>query len=65
MMSRLGVSIVLPGYKYSVQAVIDAVNQRSCSHIMQVPAMTVDILNHVEKTGAKMPSLRSTRFQHY
>jgi acyl-CoA synthetase (AMP-forming)/AMP-acid ligase II len=63
MMSQMGITIVLPSHKYRVQSVIDAINRRQCSHIMMVPAMTVDILRHVQKTNTEIPSLRSKLFK--
>ncbi|RWS02597.1 acyl-CoA synthetase-like protein, partial [Dinothrombium tinctorium] len=59
MMSKIGMTIVLTGYRYKVDAVVDAINKHNCSHIMMVPAMTVDILNYVERNGKELSSLKT------
>lgn len=57
MMAATTLEIVLTGYKYSSHAVIDAIAKHNCSHVMIVPAMTVDILNLLENSGQQLPSL--------
>lgn len=58
MMAATKLEIVLTGYKYSSHAVIDAISKHNCSHVMIVPAMTVDIINLVEKSQQQLPSLK-------
>lgn len=58
MMAATKLEIVLTGYKYSSHAVIDAISSQNCSHVMIVPAMTVDILSILEKSGQELPSLK-------
>lgn len=56
-MSVAQVPIVLTGYKYSVTALLEAIKETKSSHLMIVPAMTVDIANRLEQTGDSLPSL--------
>ncbi|RWS21878.1 acyl-CoA synthetase family member 2-like protein, partial [Leptotrombidium deliense] len=58
-MTTNGMTAVLPGYRYKVDSVLEAINKTKCSHIMMVPAMTVDISNFVEKNGIKLPTLKT------
>lgn len=58
MMASTNLEIVLTGYKYSSRAVLDAISDHSCSHVMIVPAMTVDILSLMETSGHQLPSLK-------
>lgn len=58
-MSVAQVPIVLTGYKYSVTNVIESIKSANCSHLMIVPAMTVDIANRLEQTGDSLPSLKN------
>lgn len=61
MMSKVALPIVLTGYKYKTETIIAAINEHKCSHVMMVPAMTVDILNYVDKHQLDMPSLTGER----
>ena len=59
MMSVASVPIVLTGYKYNARSVVEAISTHRCTHTMIVPAMTVDILNLVEKMDQNpIPSLK-------
>lgn len=59
MMTKVGLPIVLTGYRYNTQTVVEALEKYKCSHIMMVPAMTVDIMNYLDKNGKQLPSLHS------
>jgi len=59
MMAKLGIHIVITGYRYNVKSVIDSINDLKCTHIMMVPAITIDIMNYVEKNGLKLNTLKS------
>lgn len=59
MMARMGITITLTGYRYNVKTLVDTINENQCSHAMIVPAMTIDLINHLEKSNTTMPSLKS------
>ncbi|XP_074596928.1 medium-chain acyl-CoA ligase ACSF2, mitochondrial-like [Brevipalpus obovatus] len=59
MMSRWAMTMVLTGYRYKVDSLLKAVNDHKCTHIMIVPAMTVDIVNYIEKNHTTLPSLKT------
>ncbi|KAI1280689.1 Medium-chain acyl-CoA ligase ACSF2, mitochondrial [Halotydeus destructor] len=59
MMTKVGLPIMLTGYKYNTKVVVDAMKQHGCTHIMMVPAMTVDIINYLEANKVDIPSLKA------
>lgn len=51
--------MVLSGFRYNVQSVLAAAAKYKSTHLMIVPAMTIDIINYVEKNQVNLPQLRS------
>ncbi|XP_053210026.1 medium-chain acyl-CoA ligase ACSF2, mitochondrial-like, partial [Panonychus citri] len=59
MMARMGITITLSGYRYNVKSLVETINENNCSHAMIVPAMTIDLINYLEKNNITMPSLKT------
>jgi acyl-CoA synthetase (AMP-forming)/AMP-acid ligase II len=49
---------VIPGFKYDVKLIVEAIKKHECTHIMCTPTMVIDILDYLEKNKLELTSMR-------
>ena len=50
---------VIPGYRYTIKSVVNAIVESKCTHFFGVPTMLIDIINYVEDNKIKIETLKS------
>jgi len=57
-MTAMPFKLVIPGFKYDVKLIVEAIKKHECTHIMCTPTMVIDILDYLEKNKLELTSMR-------
>ncbi len=49
---------VIPGFKYDVKLIAEAIKKHDCTNIMCTPTMVIDILDYLEKNKIELTSMK-------